>query len=124
MSQLQHSKNKIRVEISIPPLFLLIMLIMIGLLIDYTHLKIVAVVYPLFVFLMGLLIMAIGTLFDFGAKQYVQNLYIIKERLTESEMKNINREQLIMTLIYIGIGMLYLMAGILLSVVSPYIFNY
>lgn len=67
----------------------------------------------------GVIVMFFGAWYDFGAIAYEKELKDYYRRtLNEADASYINKQQLIMTLIYIGIGFFYIMTGITIYVIS------
>jgi len=64
-------------------------------------------VMPLIIFLSGIIVMAIGAFWDFGAKIYLKEVMDAKIKITDDDITYINRQQLKMTLVYIIIGLIY-----------------
>ena len=113
-SWLIREKNRVRLKISAPPLILLILLLIFSILFKIAGVTEVSQVMPLTIVFIGILVIAFGAFFDFGAKQYLQNLIMSKSKLKDETVININREQAIMTLIYVGIGILYMFSAVIL----------
>ncbi|MGP6207199.1 hypothetical protein ACNF42_04090 [Cuniculiplasma sp. SKW3] len=73
--------------------------------------------FPLFLVLLGIVVIFFGAFYDLGANKYIENVFIAKAPLKEHDVTQINREQLIMTLIYLGDGVPYIIAGVILNFV-------
>jgi hypothetical protein len=108
-------KNIVRLKISSPPLLLLALLYIVSLLFKIGKDDFVAQVFPIILVFIGILVIAFGSFFDFGANQYFQNLIISKSKLSENDVLGINREQLVMNIIYVTIGIAYILSGIFLT---------
>jgi glucan phosphoethanolaminetransferase (alkaline phosphatase superfamily) len=74
----------------------------------------IANVFPLILVMVGLVIIFFGAFFDFGANRYINNMFQTKASLREKDIVQINREQLIMTVIFVGVGGLYILMGVAL----------
>jgi uncharacterized membrane protein YwzB len=72
-------------------------------------------IMPLAIVFAGVFVIAFGAFFDFGAKQYMQNLMMSRSEVKDETLLNIEREQAIMTLIYVGIGLFYMVSALLLD---------
>lgn len=105
-------KNKIRLKISFPAILLLIMIFIISVLLKLANVSSITTFLPLLFVFLGIIIIAFGSFFDFGASEYLQNIFISKSRLTDIDILNINREQMIMSLFFVGIGFIYILTGI------------
>jgi Ca2+/Na+ antiporter len=108
-------KTLVRLKISFPPLFLLVLLLIISILFKIANITEVAQVFPLTFVFIGIFVIAFGSFFDFGANQYLQNMIVSKSKIRETDITNINREQFIMNLIYVAIGITYIAIGIALT---------
>jgi hypothetical protein len=108
-------KNIVRLKISYPPLSLLALLFIVSILFKLGKDNFAAQVFPIIFVFIGILVIAFGSFFDFGANQYLQNLIISKSKLSEKDVLSINREQLVMNIIYVIIGIAYILSGIFLT---------
>ena len=63
------------------------------------------------------MVMFIGAWSGFGAKGYVQNVIKAGMKFEPDDLNYIYKQQLILTLIYIGIGFLYMFIGFALFVI-------
>jgi hypothetical protein len=72
---------------------------------------------PLIVFFSGFAVIFIGAWSGFGAKGYVSNVMKAGMDFDYEDLNYIYKQQLILTLIYGGIGVLYMFIGYLLFLV-------
>jgi hypothetical protein len=72
---------------------------------------------PVIVFISGFMVMFIGAWSGFGAKGYVHNVIKAGMKFDPEDLNYIYKQQLILTLIYIGIGFLYMFLGFVLFVI-------
>lgn len=72
---------------------------------------------PLIVFFAGFAVIFIGAWSGFGAKGYVSNVIKAGMNFDADDLNYIYKQQLILTLIYAGIGILYMFIGYLLFLV-------
>ena len=114
-------KNLVRLKISFPPLLLMILLLILSILFKIGNITAIAQVFPLTFVFIGILVIAFGSFFDFGANQYLQNLIVSKSKIRETDVTSINREQFIMNLIYVAIGFIYISIGIALTFLYRFI---
>jgi Ca2+/Na+ antiporter len=105
-------KVRIRLKIAFPPILLLALLLITAVLLRVANVSYLTVFLPLSFVFLGVIVMAFGSFFDFGANQYLQNIFMAKSRIRDMDILNINREQMIMSLIYVGIGFIYIATGI------------
>lgn len=105
-------KNKIRLRISFPAILLLVLILIMSLLLKLANVNSVTAFIPLTLVFLGIIVMAFGSFFDFGANEYLQNIFMSKSRFRDIDILNINREQMIMSLIYVSIGFIYIFTGI------------
>lgn len=108
-------KNIVRLKISFPPLLLLFLLFIVSILFKVGNFNGVAQIFPLTFVFIGILVIAFGSFFDFGANQYLQNMILSKSKIRENDIVSINKEQFVMNLIYVTIGFAFIATGILLT---------
>lgn len=108
-------RNRARLHFLIPPLSLLLLILLAVAVFSFSGLKSVSGAIPLITVIFGIIIILIGAFYDFGAKIYLENLFTAKAKFSEKDMIQIHREQFIMTAIYIGIGLLFIATGYVLS---------
>lgn len=70
---------------------------------------------PLVIVLTGIFIIVFGAFYDFGANKYLENVFSSGARLRETDVIGINRQQLIMTMLYLLIGLASISIGYLAS---------
>jgi|YelNatPaOPRAMG01_1025707.scaffolds.fasta_scaffold61900_2 small-conductance mechanosensitive channel len=72
-------------------------------------------VMPDILFISAIFVIFIGAWWDFGEKSYVKELEdYYKKRPTPEDMTYINKQQLIMTFLYILVAMLYVMVAVII----------
>ena len=108
-------KNLVRLKISFPPIFLMVLLLILSIILKIANIIEIAQVFPLAFVFIGIFVIAFGSFFDFGANQYLQNMIVSKLKIRETDITNINREQFIMNIIYVAIGLTYILVGIALT---------
>ena len=108
-------KNLVRLKISFPPLFLMVLLLILSIILKIANIMEIAQVFPLTFVFIGIFVMAFGSFFDFGAHQYLENTIVSKLKIRETDITDINREQFIMNIIYVAIGFTYILIGIALT---------
>ncbi len=74
-------------------------------------------VMPLVIFLSAFFVFFIGAWWDFGAKEYLKELFTQGSPVSDEDIKFINRQQLIITFIFIGIGAVYMLVAYVLSLI-------
>jgi hypothetical protein len=107
--------RRTRFLLTLPLFAVLLSLVLVSSVLYIAHLKGDAEVFPLVLVLIGIVIIFFGAFFDFGANRYLENVFLAKAPLKERDITQINREQLIMTVIYGGIGLLYILIGVIMS---------
>jgi hypothetical protein len=107
--------NKIRLKISFIPIAILIILIFLPLPFYFADLFSYFKIMPLIILISAFFIFFVGAWWDFGANEYIKNLIVGHMELSENDLKYINRQQLIITLIYILIGLLYISIAFVLN---------
>ncbi|MFG1446300.1 MAG: hypothetical protein AAE975_03920 [Thermoplasmatales archaeon] len=79
-------------------------------------------VMPDILFISAVVVMFFGAWYDFGAESYIKDLKdFYRKSITEADLVYINKQQLIMTLIYILIGFLYIGSGVAIYLLSSFI---
>ena len=79
-------------------------------------------VMPDTLFISAVIVMFFGAWYDFGAESYIKDLKdFYRKSITETDLVYINKQQLIMTLIYILIGFLYIGSGVAIYLLSSFI---
>ncbi|MCL4323477.1 MAG: hypothetical protein M1498_03440 [Candidatus Thermoplasmatota archaeon] len=112
-------KRLTRFKLAIPPLVLLFGIFISAIVLLFANAIFIVNVVPLILVMLGFVIIFFGAFYDFGANRYVNAMFQSKASLREKDVVQINREQLIMTLIFSGIGGLYILAGVILFYLIP-----
>lgn len=103
-----------KLKLSLPPLLLLAFLLLLtAVLLHYRGVSSEEPM-PLVIFIVGFFVAMFGAFYDFGAKGYVLKIFEHGAPLNENDVRYINKQQLIMTGIYIGISGLYFLSALLL----------
>ncbi len=103
-----------RLKLALPPLFLLVFLLILAATIIHFRGASLEEPMPLVIFIIGFFVAMFGAFYDFGAKGYLFKVFEHGVPLKETDVTNINKQQLIMTLIYVGIASLYFLSAVLL----------
>ena len=103
--------RRTRYLLSLPAIIILAVMDVVNVMLYIVGLKAIALDIPLFTVMGGFLVIFFGSFYDFGARKYIDSVMTAKVRLREEDIKSINREQLIMNVFYIGIGLLYIISG-------------
>jgi glucan phosphoethanolaminetransferase (alkaline phosphatase superfamily) len=107
-------KRIVRFKLTYPGFIALFALFLTAIILFYLGFKNVANIFPLIIVFSGIIIITFGALYDFGANKYIDNVMTSKMSIRENDIVQINKEQLIMTLIYGGLGGLFILFGVLL----------
>ncbi len=107
-------KRHTKFMLMVPALVLLFILFMSGVVLFLVDAKSIANIFPLLLVMAGIVIIFFGAFYDFGANRYVNSMFESKARLREEDVVKINKEQLIMTAIFAGIGGLFILFGVIL----------
>ena len=107
--------NKLRLKIASIPIFILIVLITSPLPLYFIGVLYYFAVLPLIILLSAFIIFFIGAWWDFGAKEYLKDLMVGGAHISETDVKYINKQQLIITVIYILVGIIYILTAFILS---------
>ncbi|MHB1439439.1 MAG: hypothetical protein ACYCSO_04765 [Cuniculiplasma sp.] len=107
-------KRHTRFMLMVPALVLLFILFMSGVVLFLVDAKSIANIFPLLLVMAGIVVIFFGAFYDFGANRYVNSMFESKARLREEDVVKINKEQLIMTAIFAGIGGLLILFGVIL----------
>ncbi len=103
---------KTRLLLTLPLFLVLIILVSVTLLLYFVGLRSIAVDIPLFIVMGGIVVLFIGSFYDFGAKNYIERVFVSKAALKERDVVSINREQLIMNGIFAAVGGIFILSGI------------
>lgn len=103
---------KTRLLLTLPLFLVLIILVSVTLLLYFVGLRSIAVDIPLFIVMGGIVVLFIGSFYDFGAKNYIERVFVSKAALKERDVVSINREQLIMNGIFAAVGGVFILSGI------------
>lgn len=108
--------TKLRLKIVLIPIIILLLILIaplpfyfIGRFAYRNTMPLVLVISSFFVFL-------IGAWWDFGAKDYLKDLMEQHLQISEEEVVYINKQQLILTLLFILVGLLYILVGYIISI--------
>jgi len=93
------------------PISILIALILLALIVFYFQISAITVAMPTIMTLCGFGVAFVGAFWDFGARKYLNSLANSRIIFTEKDVTRINRQQLQLTLIYLGIAGLYIMSA-------------
>ncbi|MCW6168990.1 MAG: hypothetical protein LVQ96_03870 [Thermoplasmatales archaeon] len=108
-----------KLKLSLPPLLLLAFLLLFTATLFHYRGKSSEEPMPLVIFIIGFFVAMFGAFYDFGAKGYVLKIFEHGVPLKENDVRYINKQQLIMTSIYIGISGLYFLSALLLYYYVP-----
>ena len=72
---------------------------------------------PIPVFISGFFVMFIGAWYDFGSKLYLKDVFASASKLNEEDVKFIHKQQLIMTVLYLLIGLCYMLVAVIIFIV-------
>ncbi|MEM0137641.1 MAG: hypothetical protein QXT48_04780 [Thermoplasmatales archaeon] len=116
--------RKARWKYSKPPLEILaVMIASPAIYFSFLGIRTFFIVMPDVLFISAVLVMFFGAWYDFGASTYKKELeQNFKKSLSEADATYINKQQLIMTLIYLAIGGLYMLCGLIIYLISLKIF--
>lgn len=93
------------------PVALLVALILVALIVRYFGISSVAIAMPTVITLCGFGVAFVGAFWDFGARKYLNSLANSRIMFTEKDVTRINKQQLQLTLIFLGIAGLYVLAA-------------
>ena len=72
-------------------------------------------VTPLFLFMGAIVVLFVGSWYDFGAKGFVRDLLHANQPVTDEDMDTIHREQFILTLCYGGVAGIYVVVAVAIA---------
>lgn len=79
------------------------------------------IVMPDIIFIAAIIVIFIGAWWDFGEKTYLKELEdYYKKTPTEEDIRYINKQQLVMTLLYMLVAMLYILVAAIIYIISFY----
>ncbi|AGO61666.1 hypothetical protein FACI_IFERC00001G1686 [Ferroplasma acidarmanus Fer1] len=109
--------DKPKLKFSLIPIIILIAMIFIPLPFHFFFRFNYIYYMPVLFFIAGFFVIFVGAWYDFGAKKYVTSLFQSRQHIEDSDFNDIYKQQLIMTLIFIGIGILYMIVGYVIFVI-------
>ncbi len=71
---------------------------------------------PIPVFIAGFFVIFIGAWYDFGSKMYLKDVFASASKIDGEDMKFIHKQQLVMTIIYLFIGLCYMLVAVLIFI--------
>lgn len=74
---------------------------------------------PTIIVLAGFVVMAFGSFSKFNSEEYIADLKLNRQPVNDKAIINISKVQLILTLIYIGIGVIYIVSAFLIFFFFP-----
>lgn len=104
-----------RIKLSLPPIALLGILLLIFYAVLLIHGKQATTFFPVVLIMAGVFVAAFGAFYDFGANDYVREVFAMKASFKEEQAEYINKQQFYMTLIYLGICGIYVLSGFLFN---------
>ncbi len=109
--------NNVKLKISSIPLLVLLAMVVIPLpfyfLFNFNYFYYMPVIF----FIAGFFVIIIGAWYDFGAKTYLSTVFKSGAHFEDSDIDYIYKQQFIMTVIYIGIGALYMTTGYMIFLI-------
>jgi len=109
--------NKLRLKIALIPLLILLVLVFAPLPLYLDGVFNYFSVMPLVIFLGAFFVFFIGAWWDFGAKEYIKELFAQGIPTSEINMKFINKQQLVLTIIFLVIGGIYMIIAYVISII-------
>ncbi len=106
---------KIRVKFALIPLIILVAIMLAPLPFYFYKSFNYRGTIPLIIFLLAFVIFFFGAWWDFGARNYLREVMEEKKQVGEFDVKYINRQQLIMTLIFIMDGVIYMIVALVIN---------
>jgi hypothetical protein len=103
---------KTRFALTVPLFLVLVIMTSITLALFFLSFSSIAQDLLIFIVFAGIITIFIGAFYDFGAGNYVENVFVSKVSLRENDIVGINREQLVMTGIFVGVGCLFIIVAI------------
>ncbi len=95
------------------PLFFLSSVVLVSLAFYYFKVNSLLIAVPTIISMSGVIVAFIGAYWDFGAKKYLEDLARNRIQFNEKDVSNINKKQLHLTIIFLGIAGLYFLTGYL-----------
>jgi hypothetical protein len=93
------------------PIALLVVLILVTLIVHYFGISSVMIAMPTVITLCGFGVAFTGAFWDFGARKYLNSLANSRIMFTDKDVTRINKQQLQLTLIFLGIAGLYVLTA-------------
>ncbi len=112
--ELRGISRRVMFQMSIPFIFLLFILIILSVALRIIKGPSFSGPMPVIIIIIGVFVAFFGAFWDFGAKRYLSDISQHREKVTDEDVEYINRQQLMLTLIFFGIAGLYVLSAFLI----------
>ncbi len=112
--ELRGISRRVMLKMSIPFIFLLFILIILSAALQIIKGSSFSGPMPVIIIIIGVFVAFFGAFWDFGAKRYLSDISQHREKVTDEDVVYINKQQLILTLIFFGIAGLYVLSAFLI----------
>ena len=107
--------RRVILQISIPFIFLLFILIILSVALEFLKGPSYSGPMAVIIIIIGVFVAFFGAFWDFGAKRYLSDISQHREKVTDEDVVYINKQQLILTLIFFGMAGLYVLSAFLIN---------
>ena len=112
--ELRGISRRVMFQMSIPFIFLLFIFIILSVALRIIKGPSFSGPMPVIIIIIGVFVAFFGAFWDFGAKRYLSDISQHREKVTDEDVEYINRQQLMLTLIFFGIAGLYVLSAFLI----------
>ena len=113
--ELRGISRRVMLQMSIPFIFLLFILIILSVALEFLKGPSYSGPMPVIIIIIGVFVAFFGAFWDFGAKRYLSDISQHREKVTDEDVVYINKQQLILTLIFFGMAGLYVLSAFLIN---------
>ena len=106
-----------RIRYSLYPVIALLMIVFFPLPLYFIYNFNYTYYMPVPVFISGFFVVFIGAWYDFGSKLYLKDVFASSRQLNQEDIKFIHKQQLIMTIIYLLIGLCYMLVAVFIFII-------
>ncbi len=109
-----NAERRLILKLSSVPLIFLIVLLVTPLPFYFRGIFNYLEIMPLIIFLSGIIVIAVGAFWDFGARIYIKEVMDSRMKITDEDIIYINKQQLKMTIVYVIIGFIYFITALII----------
>ncbi len=109
-------RRRALIRFSLYPLMLLAVMLLFPLPLYYMKIFRYTLIMPDILVFTGVFVMFFGAFYDFGSKGYIKNILDNRLPFSDKDMDHIYKQQFKLTAIYLGIGFMFILSGVVIFV--------